>query len=316
MRVEVPLTGAPGGDCDGDCSTAPSCISTAVPSLAPPPGLAGCPIGDDGSVTTSSSPAARPFRRARADAVCVAAVDVAKDALTDLTDAGDVGERLGHVVEGDRLVSHTFACTRPGYRGWRWSVTVTRAPRQRTVTVDETVLLPGPDAVVSPAWVPYLERLQSGDVGPGDVLPTSEDDLRLVPTWLAGDEAVDAMRDDTSVRPVVDEIGLGRIRVLSLEGRDEAAQRWYDGESGPRAAVAEAAPHPCRTCGFLVRLAGPLSTVFGVCANEVATDDGRVVSYDHGCGAHSQVSLSKAAQPPSLPPLVFDTVAVDEFGAG
>lgn len=267
-------------------------------------------------MTTSNSSPAPAARRTRPDAVCVGAVEEARAALADLAEAGDVGEHLGHVVEGDRLVTHTFACTRPGYRGWRWSVTVTRASRQRTVTVDETVLLPGPDAVVAPTWLPYLERLQSGDIGPGDVLPTHEDDPRLVPTWLAGDDAVDAMRDDTSVRPVVDEVGLGRVRVLSLEGRDEAAERWYDGENGPRAAVAEAATDPCRTCGFLLRLAGPLATVFGVCANEVATDDGRVVSYDHGCGAHSQVSLGgKAGQPPMLPTLTFDTVRVDEFEA-
>lgn len=267
-------------------------------------------------MSTQSSPVAPSppaARRPRADAVCVGAVDVARAALGDLADDSDIGEHLGHVVDGERVVTHTFDCTRAGYRGWRWSVTVARAPRQRTVTVDETVLLPGHDSVVAPSWLPYHERLQSGDVGPGDVLPTHEDDPRLVPTWLSGDAAVDPMRDDTSVRPVVDEVGLGRVRVLSLAGRDEAAQRWYDSEQGPRAAVAEAATDRCRTCGFLVRLSGPLSSVFGVCANEVATDDGRVVSYDHGCGAHSQVSLGKSGQPPRLPPLMFDSVRVDEF---
>ena len=267
-------------------------------------------------MTSRTSPpavAAPPTRRARPDAVCVGAVDAARAALADLADPEDIGEHLGHVVEGERLVTQTFACTRAGYRGWRWSVTVARAPRQRVVTIDETVLLPGPDAVVAPAWVPYRERLQSGDVGPGDVLPTHEDDPRLVPTWFAGDSAVDSIRDESSVRPVVDEIGLGRVRVLSLEGRDAAAERWYEGEQGPRAAIAEAAPDSCRSCGFLVRLAGPLSTLFGVCANEVAIDDGRVVSFDHGCGAHSQVSRGKVHEPAALPPLIFDTVRVDEL---
>ena len=41
------------------------------------------------------------------------------------------------------------------------------------------------------------------------------------------------------------------------------------------------------TCGFMIRLSGPLGRVFGVCANEFAPDDGKVVSVDHGCGAHS-----------------------------
>ena len=34
------------------------------------------------------------------------------------------------------------------------------------------------------------------------------------------------------------ELGLGRPRVLSRQGREAAATRWYEGEHGPRAAVA------------------------------------------------------------------------------
>ena len=56
---------------------------------------------------------------------------------------------------------------------------------------------------------------------------------------------------------------------------------------GPRSALASAAPAHCLTCGFMVRLSGPLGRVFGACANEFAPDDGKVVSVDHGCGAHS-----------------------------
>ena len=58
--------------------------------------------------------------------------------------------------------------------------------------------------------------------------------------------------------------------------------------TGPRTPLAHAAPAPCATCGFLVRLGSPLGRVFGVCANEYAPDDGKVVSLDHGCGAHSE----------------------------
>jgi hypothetical protein len=81
-----------------------------------------------------------------------------------------------------------------------------------------------------------------------------------------------------------------RARVLSAIGRDLTADRWYTGEHGPRTALAHAAPAPCLNCGFLVRLGGPLGRAFGVCANEYAPDDGRVVSLDHGCGAHSEAT--------------------------
>jgi Protein of unknown function (DUF3027) len=257
-------------------------------------------------VTTSS-------RRTRADLACRDAVDDARAALLETVDADDVGEHLGHEAEGERVLSHQFDCRRPGYRGWRWSVVVTRASRQRTVTVNEIALLPGPTAVVAPEWVPYRERVEPGDLGPGDLLPPDEDDPRLVPAWLVGDELADGLVDDTSVRQVADEIGLGRERVLSVDGRDSAAERWYDGSQGPESDHAQAAPAPCRTCGFLVRLAGPLSTVFGVCANESAPDDGRVVSFDHGCGAHSQGAPVRAPRVAELPPPVFDTLATDEL---
>ena len=69
----------------------------------------------------------------------------------------------------------------------------------------------------------------------------------------------------------------------------------------------------CRDCGFLVRLAGPLAEMFGVCANEYANDDGRVVSCDHGCGAHSEAQLRKKHLPPPLPDHVFDTVTADDL---
>jgi hypothetical protein len=52
-----------------------------------------------------------------------------------------------------------------------------------------------------------------------------------------------------------------------------------------------------------MKLAGSPRTVFGVCANEWSPDDGRVVSMDHGCGAHSEthgpepVSLWQSSEP-------------------
>jgi hypothetical protein len=232
------------------------------------------------------------------------AVDVARTALLDVVAADDVGEHLGHQVEDEHVVTHYFACRRTGYRGWRWSVTVTRAPDDARVTVDEAVLLPGDDAVLAPAWVPWRERIRPGDLGPGDLLPSEDDDPRLAPAYTAADETVDA----TAMRQVADELGLGRVRVLSFDGREIAAERWYTGAQGPEAPIARSAPAPCGTCGFLVRLSGPLGQLFGVCANGYANDDGQVVSVDHGCGAHSEAQLGKKSLPPPLPDPTLDTL--------
>src|ERR687890_258501 len=249
--------------------------------------------------------------RPKPDSATVAAVDVARAALLEEVGAGDVGEHLGHVVEGERVVTHLFACERAGYVGWRWSVTVTRASRQKTVTVDEVVLIPGDEAIVAPPWVPYRERIKPGDLSPGDLLPVDDDDPRLVPTYSFGDDPLDA-DDKAQVRAVAKDLGLGRVRTLSPEGRDLAAQRWYDGDGGPNAPIAQAAPLSCDTCGFLVRLNGPLTELFGVCGNGDANDDGRVVSLDHGCGAHSEIMLAKKHEPVPVPDPVFDTLSPGE----
>jgi hypothetical protein len=180
-------------------------------------------------------------------------------------------------------VTHSFATTEKAYTGWRWAVTVACADGSDNVTVDEVVLLPGSGALVAPAWVPYADRIQPGDLSPGDLLPPPPGDPRLVPSY-ADPDALDW--DDAGVHW---QLGLGRPRVLSLDGRADAAERWYDGDHGPSAPIAKAAPARCGDCGFLVPLGGSLRQVFGACANAFAPDDGRVVSLDHGCGAHSEV---------------------------
>ena len=248
-------------------------------------------------------------RTAKVDTIGGHAVDAAREALLLTISAGDVGEHLGHQAEGERVVTHLFACSRTGYLGWRWAVTVARASRQKTVTVDEVVLLPGDEAIVAPEWLPWRDRIKPGDLGPGDLLPTEDDDPRLVPGYTADDETI----DEDTLMSVSDEIGLGRARVLSLEGRGLAAQRWYDGSHGPEAPIALSAPANCGSCGFLLRLAGPMSQLFGACANAYANDDGRVVSYDHGCGGHSDAQFGSKNLPLPLPDPVLDTLTWDEL---
>ncbi len=236
-----------------------------------------------------------------------AAVDLARAAVDEAADAGTVGDHLQVVEDGDLLASHHFGCLKSGYRGWYWSVSVSRAPDSDHITINDVVLLPGDDAIVAPAWTPYRDRIRPGDLSPGDVLPPDEDDARLVPSWSAGDG-----EEQTDDRFFAREVGLGREWVLSFEGREMAAERWQEGEQGPDTPIAQQAGGVCHSCGFMVSLAGPLSERFGVCANGMANDDGKVVSFDHGCGAHSGARLSRAASAQKLPPPVFDTVTVDE----
>lgn len=231
------------------------------------------------------------------DAVLRDARALAQEAVTDDVGSSIVGDYVGFVMEGERVGTHSFACADPAYVGWRWAVTVARAPRAKSATVCEIVLLPGPDSLRAPEWIPWSDRIRPGDLGVGDVLPTAADDRRLV-AGLTGADEIDAIVDRDEPRGWTGwEIGLGRSRVLSIDGRDEASERWDGGEFGPGSAMAEAAPKPCATCGFLVPVAGPLSRAFGVCANEFAPADGRLVSLAYGCGAHSEVVEPDAVSP-------------------
>ena len=212
-----------------------------------------------------------------------AAVELARHALEEVTDPITVGEYVAAAPDAERLVTHLFDCTLSGYRGWRWAVTLSRVPRGRTATVCEVELLPGEEALLAPAWVPWAERLEPGDITRSDRLPRKETDERLEPGWEATGEDADAV--------ALDELDLGRPRVLSAQGVASAAERWYGGDHGPDAEGVRKAHATCSTCGFFVPMAGALRAIFGVCANEWATDDGSVVSLDHGCGAHSETDL-------------------------
>ena len=363
-------------------------------------------------------------RQPEPDQACADAIDIARAAAEQDAGPGQVGDHVGLQVEGDRVVTHLFTCLNPAYVGWRWAVTVTRAARARVVTVDENVLLPGPDSLLAPPWVPWTERVRPGDLKAGDLLPARADDDRLVPivaiagqaglldweetdSWRLGLEqsgvpseeipghvspdAAEAIgpagapaTGETATEPAAAAAGtagtepagtepagtgpagaaatepgpvgeaqagpaagtgqasaapgkadsrggtrgrgrrrpasprsreesvrlLRPSRVLSATGRDEAAVRWYTSEQGPRSPLTAAAPANCMTCGFMVRLSGPLGRVFGVCANDLAPDDGKVVSVDHGCGAHSEgetpPDLSQDAANPAVDELGYD----------
>jgi hypothetical protein len=240
------------------------------------------------------------------DQACADAVDLARQSLVGDAEvsADAVGEHLGVEATADRVVTHLFRCTDPGYSGWRWAVTVTRAPRSKVVTVDESVLLPGPDALLAPQWVPWQDRLLPGDVGIGDLLPASADDERLAPLIvLDGDDAVadwfvdrpDSQDPQAGPQAAEDIPVPGRSRVLSAFGREDTADRWYESDQGPSSPLSHAAPANCVSCGFFVPLSGSLGRVFGACGNAFAPDDGRVVSSDHGCGAHSEAVLTGSA---------------------
>ncbi|WP_341856837.1 DUF3027 domain-containing protein [Brachybacterium sp. GPGPB12] len=139
--------------------------------------------------------------------------------------------------------------------------------------------------MLAPAWEPWSERLKPEDVGADDLLPYREQDERL-------EQGYEATGDEDEDRVALWELGLGRPRVLSQEGRGEAAERWQAGEFGPRQTSSRGrkgtVPASRTSRGFLMKLSGSLRSEFGVCTNEWSPADGRVVHLGYGRGAHSE----------------------------
>ena len=206
-------------------------------------------------------------------------------ALEDAKNENFVGQLISiDYDDEERLATYLFDAALPGYVGWRWGVTIAKVDSESAATICDVVLMPGEESILAPDWIPYKDRIQASDVTPGVIVPTAPDDERLIPGFNELNEELDPLQ--------AFELGLGRLRVLSVTGRDLASKRWYEGDRGPNNPLAAQAPKPCNSCGFYIPLAGSLRQAFGVCANVLSPEDARVVSFDHGCGAHSEALVT------------------------
>lgn len=313
--VEVPTPEAAAESADAVEAPAEAPDSAEVPAAVdePQPQVVDespeAPVDVAPAVATDDAPAteAVPAAEAVAEAdlpdltpILMGAVDQARAAIVEFSGEGVVGDYLGASFDDPASVTHRFLASMPGYHGWQWAVVLATYPGADHTTVSEVVLVPGPDALLAPEWVPWNERVQPGDLSPGDLLAPPPNDPRLVPGYLAS--------GDPEWDEVAAEVGFGRKQVLSDWGRTDAAQRWQDGDYGPNAAMARATRRTCRGCGFYVPLSGSLGLVFGVCANELSAD-GRVVSAEYGCGAHSDTPPPEPIGSPAFEP--FDDGVLD-----
>ena len=147
------------------------------------------------------------------------------------------------------------------------------------------MLLPGPDALVAPAWVPW-ERAGAAR-RPRRRRPAADRRRTTTgwcPAYLASDD------------PAVEEVarrGRAGPDPGAVPGRPRRTppSAGRTARTGPGADMARAAPAHCGTCGFFLPLAGSLRAAFGVCGNELrARPTAPVVHVEFGCGAHSDVA--------------------------
>ncbi|MFK4730889.1 DUF3027 domain-containing protein [Agromyces mediolanus] len=113
---------------------------------------------DDGAAVPGSDDAAEPSAPLVADEVLLASAALAQRALLEATPPETVGSVVGHIVEGEHVLTLLFAADLAGYPGWHWSVTIARV-EDAEPTVLETELMPGERALLAPEWVPWSERL-------------------------------------------------------------------------------------------------------------------------------------------------------------
>jgi len=83
----------------------------------------------------------------------------AYNAAVEASSRNSVGFFIESIEEDEGVVTYLFEGKLKGYVGWRWSVSVFQADEKSPATVSEVLLVPGPESLVAPDWVPWSERL-------------------------------------------------------------------------------------------------------------------------------------------------------------
>jgi len=98
------------------------------------------------------------------------------------------------------VVTLSFVSTLSGYPGWHWSVSAAQVPGDEP-TVLEAELMPGEGALLSPDWVPWVDRLEEYRAAQAAAGVAVEDDEDVV------DDLEDDDPDDDGDDPDDDELG-------------------------------------------------------------------------------------------------------------
>jgi hypothetical protein len=83
----------------------------------------------------------------------------AYNAAVESSSRNAVGFFIESIEEDEGVVTYLFEGKLKGYQGWRWSVSIFQGEGDVAPTVSEVLLVPGPDSLVAPDWVPWSERL-------------------------------------------------------------------------------------------------------------------------------------------------------------
>ncbi|WP_268921071.1 DUF3027 domain-containing protein [Marisediminicola senii] len=100
---------------------------------------------------------------------------IARAALEEITPVETIGVPQGFIDEGDGVISVYFDALMAGYPGWRWTASIAHVDGFAP-SVLETELTPGDTAILSPAWVPWVDRLAEYQIAQEEDAADDEDD--------------------------------------------------------------------------------------------------------------------------------------------
>ena len=83
----------------------------------------------------------------------------AYNAAVEASTRNAVGFFIESIEEDEGVVTYLFEGKLKGYVGWRWSVSVFQLDENSPATISEVLLVPGPESLIAPDWVPWSERL-------------------------------------------------------------------------------------------------------------------------------------------------------------
>lgn len=83
----------------------------------------------------------------------------AYNAAVEASTRNAVGFFIESIEEDEGVVTYLFEGKLKGYVGWRWSVSVFQVDENSPATISEVLLVPGPESLIAPDWVPWSERL-------------------------------------------------------------------------------------------------------------------------------------------------------------
>jgi hypothetical protein len=226
------------------------------------PGEVGEPVEDRPAAPADEAvqTAADPVPAWEPDEVLLGSVALAQRALLEVTPPETVGSPIGHVADGEHVLSLHFAADLTGYPGWHWSVTLARV-EDGEPTVLETELLPGERALLAPEWVPWSERLADyraaqaaaaadaaahgdaeGDEIADEAGVTDVDDQSLASDDIDDETDDDEYGDDADDAEFADEADDGDdddvFDGIDIDALDDAAPDDEDDDEGPSGSAA------------------------------------------------------------------------------